>query len=94
MIVVGRRMLIEQTMKKKVQLVQRLERTKDEQYETTFKILQIGNDCPKDEGVVVGAVPIFDKNVTFNGAKVISETPKLTIIHTIVYYDDLIGIDD
>jgi len=92
--VVGKRLLIEQTIIKKENKIHRLEKSKEENFETTFKILQIGNDCPQDEGVVVGATPIFDKNVTFNGAKIITNTPKETILHTIVYYDDLIGIDD
>ena len=94
--VIGKRLLVEQTMTKKKSAIHRLEKTKEETTDVTFKILQIGTGCPVEDNVKIGDIPIFSKHVVFEGTKLISgsEEGGEAILHTIVYYDDLIGIDD
>lgn len=94
--VLGKRILVEQTMKKKQSFIHKLEKTKEENVDITFKIIQVGIDCPKEDNIKVGDIPIFSKHVTFEGAKVVSGSVEKgnAVLHTIVFYDDLIGIDD
>jgi hypothetical protein len=92
--VIGKRLLVEQIMTKEVSNIHRLEKAKDENFVSTFKILEIGKECPTDEGVKVGDIPIFSKHVDFHGVNKISQETNKVVLHVIVYYDDLIGLDD
>lgn len=96
--VLGRRVLVEQLMiplQSKIIRVGNDKEKNKENFDVSFKILEVGPECPKEEGMTinVGEVPVFDKNVTFLGAKVIEESKEKTVIHTIVYYDDIIAVE-
>ena len=89
--IIGNRVLIEQTSVKNESLIIMTEKNKGSDLIITFKVLQLGNECPREEGhVKVGDIPIFSENVTFSGHKTIDvtkapigEVTKL-IAHTIV----------
>ena len=96
--VLGRRVLVEQVMvEKKSSIIipesQKKTGKPEDNYEVTFSIIQIGNDVP--EGLIeVGDKPIFGKYVDFNGVKVIEKSKEKEVLHVIVGFDDIIGIDD
>jgi hypothetical protein len=93
--VLGKKVLIEQTMTKKESKIILMNKDKkdEETFDTTFKVIQMGSECPVGE-VAVGDTPIFSKYVDFHGAKVIEEVKdKKVIIHTIVHFEDIIGIE-
>ena len=99
--IIGNRVLVEQTSVKNESLIIMTEKNKGSDLIITFKVLQLGNECPTGEGhVKVGDIPIFSENVTFSGHKTISvdkkpngEVIKL-VAHTIVYYDDIIATEN
>ena len=99
--IIGNRVLIEQTSTKKETKIIMTEKNKGSDLIITFKVLQLGNECPTGEGhVKVGDVPIFSEHVTFSGHKTLTidkapngEVTKL-VAHTIVYYDDIIATEN
>ncbi len=99
--IIGNRVLVEQTSVKNESLIIMTEKNKGSDLIITFKVLQLGNECPTGEGhVKVGDIPIFSESVTFSGHKTISvdkkpngEVIKL-VAHTIVYYDDIIATEN
>lgn len=99
--IIGNRVLVEQTSLKKETKIIMTEKNKGSDLIITFKVLQLGNECPTGEGYVkVGDIPIFSESVSFSGHKTISvekapngEVLKL-IAHTIVYYDDIIATEN
>ena len=99
--IIGKRVLVEQTSTKKDTKIILTEKNKGSDLIITFKVLQLGNECPTGEGYVrVGDIPIFSEHVSFSGHKTISvekapngEVLKL-IAHTIVYCDDIIGTEN
>ena len=93
--VLGRRVLIEQLMVEKQQAIILPGSAKNEEkYDVTFTVLQLGDECPKDATLKVGDKPIFGKYVDFNGVKVVEKSKEKEVLHVIVGYDDIIGIDD
>ena len=92
--VIGKRVLIEQTLtKKQTKIILSGKSAPEETFDITFKVLQLGEECPQDV-INVGDVPIFAKHVDFHGAKVVEELKDVkTILHTIVYYDEIIGVE-
>lgn len=92
--VVGRRVLVEQTMtKKQTKIILPGKTSSEDQYDITFVVLQLGEDCPKDI-INVGDIPIFTKHINFEGVKMIEEEKDVKrTLHTIVYYDDIIGVE-
>jgi hypothetical protein len=99
--IIGNRVLVEQTSTKSESLIIMTEKNKGNDLIITFKVLQLGNECPTGEGhVKVGDTPIFSEHVSFSGHKTIDvtkapngEVTKL-IAHTIVYYDDIIATEN
>jgi len=98
--IIGKRVLVEQVSVKKDTKIIMTEKNKNEGISVSFKVLQLGNECPVGEGhVQVGDVPVFSENVTFDGFKMIKtdKAPNGEILkavaHTIVWYDDIIATD-
>jgi hypothetical protein len=99
--IIGKRVLVEQTSIKKDTKIILTEKSKEQNLTVTFKVLQMGNECPTGEGhVQVGDVPIFSEHVTFDGFKMIEvdkapngEVLKATA-HTVVWYDDIIATEN
>jgi hypothetical protein len=98
--IIGKRVLIEQTSIKNESLIIMTEKNKGSDLVITFKVLQLGSECPEGKKEVeVGDTPIFSEHVTFSGHKTIDvtkapngEVTKL-VAHTIVYYDDIIATE-
>jgi hypothetical protein len=99
--IIVNRVLVEQTSIKNDSVIIMTEKNKGADLVITFKILQLGNECPTGKGhVKVGDTPIFSEHVTFSGHKTIDitkapngEVMKL-IAHTIVYYEDIIATEN
>lgn len=102
--VLGSYVLIEQTMTKKKSAVIMANGKKDENFDTIFKVSQLGEKCPKEgeanyEGIKEGERVVFSTHVTFHGAKVVNEIKEpgqeatTVVIHTIVEISDIIGIE-
>ena len=65
--IIGNRILVEQTSTKNESLIIMTEKNKGSDLIITFKVLQLGNECPVGDGYVkVGDVPIFSEHVTLN----------------------------
>ena len=102
--VVGERVLVEQILTKKQSkiILTESDRNKNKEmgFDAKFTVLQLGNKCPKGEGEIqVGDNPIFSKNVTFEGVKVIEEKKEAgqlvkSVAHVIVHYEDILGADN
>jgi hypothetical protein len=98
--IIGKRVLIEQKSVKKDSKIILAEKSKEQGLTVTFKVLQLGNECPVgEEHVQVGDVPIFSESVTFDGFKMIEvdkasngEVLRATA-HTVVWYDDIIATE-
>lgn len=98
--IIGKRVLVEQKSVKKDTKIIMTEKNKDQNISVSFKVLQLGNECPTGEGhVKVGDVPIFSESVTFDGFKMIQteKAPNGEILkataHTVVWYDDIIACE-
>jgi hypothetical protein len=99
--IIGKRVLVEQTSTKNESLIIMSEKNKGSDLIITFKVLQLGNECPTEKGhVKVGDIPIFSEHVTFSGHKAISVDKKSNgeviklVAHTIVYYEDIIATEN
>lgn len=93
--VLGEYVLVQQTDTKKKNFVILPNSNQKEGYTTTFEIKQIGPMVPSAHGLRVGAAPIFQNHVTFNGMNVTSAKDEKNIITalTIVHYLDIIGLE-
>jgi hypothetical protein len=98
--VVGERVLVEQILtKKESKIILPGSQNKDSGYDAKFTVLQLGAKCPTGEGEIqLGEHPIFSKNVTFEGVKVIEETKVgneivKSVAHVVVHYEDIIGAE-
>ncbi len=98
--IIGKRVLVEQLSVKKESKIILSEKNKEQGLSVTFKVLQLGNECPTGEGhVVVGDVPVFSESVTFDGFKMIDmeKAPNGEVLkavaHTVVWYDDIIACE-
>jgi len=99
--IIGKRVLIEQKSVKKETTLIMTEANKDKGISVSFKVLQLGNECPVGEGhVKVGDIPIFSEHVTFDGFKMIKadKAPNGEVLnaiaHTIVWYDDILATEN
>ena len=98
--VVGERVLVEQILTKKQSSLIITGSDKNMGFDAKFTVLQLGSKCPKGEGEIqVGDNPIFSKNVTFEGVKVIEEKKEAgqlvkSVAHVIVHYEDILGADN
>ena len=96
--VVGERVLIEQVLtKKQSKIILPGKENKDAGFDAKFTVLQLGARCPQGE-IEIGDSPIFSKNVTFEGVKVIDEVKVGTeivksVAQVIVHYEDIIGAE-
>jgi hypothetical protein len=98
--IIGKRVLVEQLSVKKESKIILSEKSKEQGLSVTFKVLQLGNECPTGPGhVEVGDVPIFSESVTFDGFKMIDmeKAPNGEVLkakaHTVVWYDDIIATE-
>jgi len=93
--VLGRRVLVEQLMVKKETkiITSRVGEENPDEFDSSYKVLQLGDDCPKDI-IKVGDIPVFGKYVDFSGIKVIERSNNRMVSHVIVPFDDIIGIED
>jgi hypothetical protein len=98
--IIGKRVLVEQYSVKSESKIILSEKSKEQGLKVTFKVLQMGNECPVGEGhVQVGDVPIFSESVTFDGFKMIEvdKAPNGEVLrataHTVVWYDDIIATE-
>lgn len=99
--ILGNRVLIEQTEIIKDTKIIQLDKNKRDNYIVTFKVLQLGTECPTGPNeLAVGDKPIMSSNVTYEGIKVISEEKdpitklvKKTVVNAIVYYEDIVGAE-
>ena len=100
--VVGERVLVEQILTKKQSkiILPGADKNKEMGFDAKFTVLQLGSKCPKGEGEIqVGDNPIFSKNVTFEGVKVIEEKKEAgqlvkSVAHVIVHYEDILGAEN
>lgn len=93
--VLGARVLVEQVMiQKERAVIMPNQANQEDKFDVTFSVLQLGDGCPKDTKLKVGDKPIFGKYVDFHGVKVVEKATKKEVLHVIVMYDDIIGIDD
>ena len=98
--IIGKRVLVEQLSVKKESKIILSEKSKEQGLSVTFKVLQLGNECPTGPGhVEIGDVPIFSESVTFDGFKMIEmeKAPNGEVLkakaHTVVWYDDIIATE-
>ena len=98
--IIGKRVLVEQTSVKKDSKIILTEKSKEQGIAVSFKVLQLGNECPVGKGhVEVGDVPVFSESVTFDGFKMITteKAPNGEVLkavaHTVVWYDDIIATE-
>jgi hypothetical protein len=99
--IIGKRVLIEQTSVKKESKIILTDKSKEQGLEITFKVIQLGNECPTGEGhVKVGDIPVFTEHVTFDGHKMVTldKAPNGEVLkavaHTVVYYDDIVATEN
>ena len=100
--VVGERVLVAQILTKKQSkiILPGAAKNKELGFDAKLTVLQLGNKCPQGEGEIqVGDNPIFSKNVTFEGVKVIEEKKEAgqlvkSVAHVIVHYEDILGADN
>ncbi len=99
--IIGKRVLVEQVSLKKDSKIIQLDKNKEQGLSVTFKVLQLGNECPTGEGhVKVGDIPVFSESVTFDGFKMIEvdKAPNGEVLkakaHTVVWYDDIIATEN
>ena len=96
--VIGRRVLIEQKItEKKSNILDNTGEKGKSQMECIETILQIGPECP--EGVIaVGEHPVFNNHVQYQAMKqVFKEETKTHVkmtVHVIVYFDDIVAIEE
>jgi len=92
---IGRRVLVEIiTTKKQRHIIVGDKQAPEDEFTTTYKILQMGPDCPTDE-VKVGDIPIFEAHGVFVGSKTIKEVKNVELTrHAIIAYDEIAGIDN
>lgn len=93
--VLGNRVLVEQLMiPKKSKIIVNKDAKAEEKFDVSFKVIEIGPDVPQTTKLKVGDKPIFGKYVDFHGVKVVEKTAEKELLHVIVMYEDIIGIDD
>ena len=99
--IIGNRVLVEQTSVKNESVIIMTEKNKGSDLIITFKVLQLGNECPTGEGhVKVGDIPVFTEHVTFDGHKMVTldKAPNGEVLkavaHTVVYYDDIVATEN
>lgn len=92
--VLGERVLIEQVMtEKQSKIILPKGAKKEEGFDVTFKVLQVGDEVPAGK-MVEGDAPVFSKHVQFDGVKKVEDTATKKIMHVIVHYEDIIAIDN
>lgn len=91
---IGRRVLVEIiTTKKQRKIILSDKQAPEDEFESTYKIIQLGEDCPP-EVVKVGDVPIFEAHSVFVGSKTIEEIKGVKLTrHAIIGYDEIAGIE-
>jgi hypothetical protein len=91
---IGRRVLVEiTTTKKQSKIILTDKQVPDAQFDTSYKILQVGEEVPP-EVISIGDVPIFEQHSVFVGTKTIEEVKDVRVVrHGIISYDDIVGIE-
>lgn len=91
--VLGKRVLIEQTLTKKESKIIMAGKNNEDSFNTSYKVLALGPECPTDE-IKIGDIPIFGKYGEPQSIKILEKSEEKMIAHIIVPYDDIIGIED
>lgn len=91
---IGRRVLVEIiTTKKERHIFIPGNKASENEYESKYKILQLGEACPTDI-LKVGDTPIFEPHSIFTGSKTIEEIPEKKVTrHAIISYDEIAGVE-
>lgn len=91
---IGRRVMVEiVTTKKQRKIIISDKQAPEDEFETAYKILQLGEDCPENI-VKVGDIPIFEAHSMFVGSKNIEEIKNVKLTrHAIIGYDEIAGIE-
>lgn len=90
---VGKMVLIEQHMKVKQNKVITLSKEDESKFDVTFKVLALGKECPKGE-VEIGSIPVISSSTHFQGTTVVEDVKdEFKIVHTLVYYDDILAVE-
>lgn len=92
--VLGKRVLIEQTMvrKKSALLLENKDPNSIDNFDMSQKIIQVGSDCPIGE-INEGDTPILGKYSEPSAVKVIEKSQDKMITHIIMDYDNIVGVD-
>lgn len=91
---IGRRVLVEIiTTKKQSKIILTEKQSPESQFDTKYKILQIGEEVPLNV-IKVEDVPIFEQHALFVGTKTIEEIKDVRVVrHGIISYDDIVGVE-
>ena len=92
---IGRRVLVEIiTTKRQRKIIVSDKQAPEDEFDTKYKILELGPQCPTDEGINVGDVPVFEAHAIFVGSKTIEEVKGVKLTrHAIIGYDEIAGIE-
>lgn len=63
-----------------------------ENFDFKFTIIAVSAEVEKKGEVKVGDIPVFAKHSTFQSAKVLEKTDKITVMNTIFYSHDLVAV--
>lgn len=92
--VLGKMIVVEQSMIKRKSNIIRLDKETKEQFDVQNRIIQFGPDCPNDSPLTIGCIPIISPFAQIYGGKTISKTDDKLVTHVIYDIDDMVGIDD
>lgn len=93
--VLGNRVLVEQTMTKKVS---KIVLTKDQQanpdnFEIERKVIMLGDEVEPGK-IEVGDIPVFGKYATEDSIKIISKDDEKMVAHLVMHVENIVGIDE
>lgn len=89
--VLGPYVLVEQAKRRKHSGI--IMKKGQEEWTETLRVLALGAGIPNPE-IQIGEVPILSRNVVFQGVKVLESNKDTEIVHFIIHYEDIVGIDD
>lgn len=93
MIVLGKRVLIEQTATRKKSAIHVLgDNTNRDVFDIVFKVLKLGDKLPEDSKLKVGDEIIIGLHSQPNPIKEVMKTNDKTVYHLISHYDDIEAI--
>jgi hypothetical protein len=92
--ILGQRLLVEQTLTRKNDLLY-MGKNEEDNFETSYEIIGLGQLTEEQKSnVKIGDKPVFGKYVDFSALRLISKTPDVVVANIIVNYDDIVAIDN